>query len=249
MRQRLNAIRSDFLHALQFLTRLPVELWLEFDPAALPRSVLYFPVVGALVGLAGGLAYAVALSTLPTGVAVLIAMLVPVLLTGGMHEDGLADAADGLCGHATRERALEIMRDSRTGAYGVLALIFALGFRFEALRAIHYPWAIAKTFVAAGALSRAAAVALLSTTSNVRADSPKSGPFSGGLPPRKLAWCLGITALFAFPLLGFHPGPIALAALITMGLRQFFIRRLGGITGDCLGAAIVLTEIAVLAAR
>ncbi|MEI6350874.1 MAG: adenosylcobinamide-GDP ribazoletransferase [Verrucomicrobiota bacterium] len=251
MRATLNDLWSDFLHALQFLTRLPVDRWIEFDPSALPRCVLWFPLVGGVVGLVGGLAFAVSsiLAGVPWGVAVLIAILTIVAVTGGLHEDGLADAADGLCGHATRERALEIMRDSRTGAYGIIALIFAFAFRFEALRTLGSGLEIARVLIAAGVVSRAAAVFLLSTAPNVRPDSTKSGPFAAGLPPAKLAWCLGLSALSALVVLGFRPGPVVLAALVTLAVREFFMRRLGGITGDCLGATIVLTEIAVLVGR
>ena len=246
MRRQILDAWSDFLHAVQFMTRLPVERWVRYNPLAMPRCALYFPAVGAVIGLVGGLAYSLTASSFPHGVSVLFAMLAPVLLTGALHEDGLADAADGLCGNAPRERALEIMRDSRIGAYGAMALAFLFAVRFVALSAFSSPWALLRVLVAAAAVGRASALVLMSTCINVRTDSPTSRPFSSGLPPRLLAWCLGGTLISAVFLLGFRLQPLLVAVAITLSLRQFFVRRLGGVTGDCLGAAIALSELAVL---
>ena len=91
----LPRVFNDFLHAVQFLTRLPVGAWVRFDAGALGRSTLYFPAVGALVGLLTSAVLLMAASVFPPGVAVLLAMLAQVCLTGAMHEDGLADSADG----------------------------------------------------------------------------------------------------------------------------------------------------------
>ena len=243
----LPRVFNDFLHAVQFLTRLPVGAWVRFDAGALGRSTLYFPAVGALVGLLTSAVLLMAASVFPPGVAVLLAMLAQVCLTGAMHEDGLADSADGLCGHAPRERALEIMRDSRIGVYGALALLFAFGLRFEFLRAMPTAVYAVCTLVAAGILSRAAAVFLLSTCASARADSPTSRPFHGGLPRPLLAWCLGVSCLVAVVFLRFQLAPLLLGIILTVLMRRFFLRRLGGITGDCIGATVVVVELAVLA--
>ena len=237
---------SDFLHAVQFLTRLPVDRWIRFDPTAMPRCAFHFPLVGAVVGLAGGLVYTLVSPGFPPLVAVTFALLAPVLLTGAMHEDGLADASDALCGNTSRDRALEIMRDSRIGSYGALALAFLLAFRFTALASIGSQGAVLRAMVASAAIGRAGAVFLLSTCINVRTDSPTSRPFGGGLSQRSLAFCLGGTAVGATILLGFHLQAVLVPALVIFSLRQFFVRRLGGITGDCLGAAIALSELACL---
>ena len=253
MRFQFNQLRfdlryawSDFLHAVQFLTRLPVDRWVPFDPGAMPRCAAWFPVVGAAVGLASSIAYAFTRSAFPLPIAVLFAMLTSVLITGAMHEDGLADAADGLCGHALPNRAMEIMRDSRIGSYGAVALAFLLAFRFMAIASFDSPWTVLRILVAAAALGRASSVFLISTCLNLRTDSPTSQPFSGGLDRRALTWCLGGTVAVSVLLLGFHLSPIIASVTATLALRQFFVWRLGGITGDCLGAAIALTELAVL---
>ena len=243
---RFSEAWSDFLHAVQFLTRLPVDRWVRSNPLAMPRCALWFPVVGVAFGLLAALAYAMSAASFPHGAAVLFAMLVPVLLSGALHEDGLADAADGLCGQVPRERALEIMRDSRIGSYGAIALAFLFAFRFVSISALGSPGAVFRVLVAAAAVGRASAVFLMSTCFNVRTDSPSSRPFAGGLPQRRLAWCLGGTLLGAAVLLGLHFTAVIAAVAVTLALRQFFVLRLGGVTGDCLGAAIALSELTVL---
>ena len=114
-----------FRAAVMFLTRVPVGRAREFRLEDLARSAIYFPVVGALVGLGGGIALLTSYAV-PSFVAVLICMLVTLCITGGLHEDGLADCADGLVGGKDPERRLEIMKDSRIGTYGAVALWFSL---------------------------------------------------------------------------------------------------------------------------
>ncbi|MEE3101345.1 MAG: adenosylcobinamide-GDP ribazoletransferase, partial [Pseudomonadota bacterium] len=127
---RGGALRRELglaLYALQFLTRIPIPAWVGHAPDMLARAARWYPVVGALVGLAAGAVYAGAatLGLAPLAGAAL-ALAVSIALTGALHEDGLADTLDGLGGGATRERALEIMRDSRIGAYGAVGLGVAL---------------------------------------------------------------------------------------------------------------------------
>ena len=124
-----------FLAAVMFLTRLPVGRFHEFREEDVASSTIYFPVVGALIGLAGGLALLTS-AALPSFVAVLVSMLVTIFLTGGLHEDGLADSADGLIGGQDPQRRLEIMKDSRIGAYGALALWFSLTAKLFLVRSL-----------------------------------------------------------------------------------------------------------------
>src|SRR5260370_31417931 len=114
-----------FLAAVMFLTRLPVGRFHQFRDEDLAHSTLYFPVVGGLIGLAGGLAL-LASAVMPSFLAVLLSMLVTICLTGGLHEDGLADSADRLVGGLAARRRLEIVKDGRIGTYGALALWFSL---------------------------------------------------------------------------------------------------------------------------
>lgn len=128
-----------FMVALQFLTRVPVPAWVGFDAAWLQKCLAYFPLVGALIGLAGALVLAAAAAWWPPAVAVVLSMAFTVWLTGGFHEDGWADTCDGLGGTVTRERALEIMKDSRIGSYGTLGLVLLLGLKATVLSALATP--------------------------------------------------------------------------------------------------------------
>ncbi|MGC4061456.1 MAG: adenosylcobinamide-GDP ribazoletransferase [Aquabacterium sp.] len=127
------------LIALQFLTRVPVPAWVGFEAAWLQACLPYFPVVGAFVGLCGALVLAAASAWWPATVAVVLSMACTVWLTGGFHEDGLADTCDALGGAVSRERALEIMKDSRIGSYGSLSLILMLGLKAAVLVALATP--------------------------------------------------------------------------------------------------------------
>ena len=128
-----------FLIALQFLTRVPVPAWTGFRPEWLQDCLRYFPLVGALVGVAGAAVLALGMAWWPVPVAVVLSMAFTVWLTGGFHEDGLADTCDALGGAVSRARALEIMKDSRIGSYGTLALVLVLGLKAAVLVSMATP--------------------------------------------------------------------------------------------------------------
>src|SRR5262245_58591993 len=160
-----------FFVALQFLTRVPAPRWVGFEPAWLSACVRHFPLVGAGVGLWGAAVLWAALQFWPPMVAALLSLAGTVWLTGAFHEDGLADTCDALGGAVSRERALEIMKDSRIGSYGAIALVLALGLKVALVAAlVSAPaWAPASTGVGPAlaavvwshAVSRAAPVALI----------------------------------------------------------------------------------------
>ncbi len=246
-------MRAELAAALALLTRLPVG-WLPVgwqlagrpwpDPSA---SVWAYPVVGALVGLLGGAAILLARHVgLPPGLAALLGLAAMLLLTGALHEDGLADTADGLGGGGTVARKLEIMRDSRIGSYGALALILALALRAAALAAIP-PGSLIPGLVAAGGLGRGAIVALLLLLRPARADGPAAA--LRHLPPgRAIAGLL--LAAAASLLLPFRTALLCTmcAALAAAAVAALAKRQVGGYTGDILGAAEVVTECVVLCA-
>jgi adenosylcobinamide-GDP ribazoletransferase len=243
---KTGAVLNQFLLAIQFLTRLPVGRWIAFRHEDLPRAAKFFPLVGAIIGTMDALVFLAGRQVFPANIAILAAMLAHVLITGALHEDGFADTADGLAG-ATRERALEIMRDSRIGTFGVLALWFSLTVKFFALQwLVTFDTPIWRAFVVAPLLARCGGVALLATCKNVRPDSQTSGPFASTVSTRELMFAIVYTMLLVAALLGNVALTIILAAaLITECCRAFFQRRLGGITGDCLGATIHLIELTV----
>lgn len=246
----MRAALNEFLTALMLLTRIPVGRWCAHSREAIAASVTFFPLVGALVGLVGASVLAAGTLAFPTKIAALLSMLATVLLTGGIHEDGLADSADGLLGGSTPSRRLEIMKDSRLGSFGALALWFSLSAKWmllcELLGAGILP-ACRATF-AAHVLGRAASVGMLHLQPHVGNDPGRARPFCERLPRQRLAAallppaaaCLALFPLQAVPMIGG-------VAVLVFATEGFFERRIGGITGDCLGATVQLTELAVLA--
>jgi adenosylcobinamide-GDP ribazoletransferase len=229
--------------AVAFLTVLPVRV----GPGAvdLGRAAAWFPLVGAVVGLAAGGAYAGVEALAGSGPAAVAALVVLVVLTGGLHQDGLADTADGLGARGgDRARRLEVMRDSATGAFGTLALIAWALAAYAALTRLDAGDA-ALALGAAGAASRWAALAHAAALPPARADGLGAG-FAIGPATVALG---GVPALvLAMVLCGAAEGAGALvAAAASAGLVALLARRtLGGRTGDTLGAAVALAEVAVL---
>lgn len=244
MRRRADDISTAF----GLLTRLPVRTGdaADLDPA---RATWAYPLAGMVVGLIGGAVYALSWwAGLPALVAAALAFGAMLLATGGLHEDGLADTADGFGGGADRDRKLEIMRDSRIGSFGVLALILAFAVRFGAVIDLEMPLAVAAALVAAAALSRAAMVALMWRLPNARRGGLSA---SVGTPPGRSAG--EAVALGALAALLFVPGWAALAAILAAALAAGAVavlasRQIGGQTGDVLGAAGIAAECAALAA-
>ncbi|PRY93696.1 cobalamin-5'-phosphate synthase [Hasllibacter halocynthiae] len=234
-----------FRLAVQFLTRLPVgePAWSAERMALTPR---WYPGVGILVGLISGAAFwaGAPVSPLFAGVA---AVAAGVLATGAFHEDGFADMCDGLGGGATRERALEIMRDSRLGTYGVLGIGLLLAGKVAAL-AVMGPWTAAAALVAAHAGGRLSAVLVMATAPYVR-DHGTAKPVERGAPGWGLGASVAAAALVPAALLvpWGAAAALALLALSHRLVRRRFERRLGGYTGDCLGAVEQAGELAVLA--
>lgn len=241
---------NEFLTALMLLTRIPVGRWCVHSQQAVAASVAFFPLVGALVGVLTASVLAAGATACSVKVAALLSMLAGVLLTGGIHEDGLADSADGLLGGNTPSRRLEIMKDSRLGSFGALALWFSLSAKWvllcELLEA-DLPRACRATFIA-HLLGRAASVGMLHLQPHVGNDPARARPFCERLPRHRLVAALlppAIATLLLFPL---HAVPVlATVTVLLFAAERFFQERIGGITGDCLGATVQITELAVLA--
>ena len=244
--------------ATQFLTRLPTPRLREFDPSWLSQSTRYFPLVGVLVGLANVLVWWIASRRLPASVSIGLMMAVSMLLTGAFHEDGFADACDGFGGGSSKERVLAIMKDSRIGAFGAIGLFLMLGLKWTTLIALPSA-AFAQCVVASHMLSRWCAIGLIAFLPYVRADADaKARDFAGrlsgvewllsggvgllGLAP--LAWLYRRSgAPFDCTVLG-AGACAAVAAAVVGGL--YIRRRIGGYTGDCLGAVQQLAELGFL---
>lgn len=249
--------------ALQFLTRVPLPAPLArrmgWDPGWLNDSARHFPLVGLGVGAVGAAVLVAAAALWPPPVAVGLSMAATLLLTGAFHEDGLADCVDGLGGAVDRARALAIMKDSRIGSYGALALLGVLGLKAAALSALPLGWAAASLCVG-HTLSRTVAVVLIRVLPYAGdPEQAKAKPLARRVSPAGLAVACGWSALVLLAGVALQAGvaphavpdapawAAAFVAAVATGAAcaRWFRRRLGGITGDTLGAAQQLSELAV----
>jgi adenosylcobinamide-GDP ribazoletransferase len=228
-----------FLGALQFLTLLPTRR----STASPGDSALFFPLVGALLGALSAAVLYAATAPLGPSIAALLAIAVLLLATGGLHEDGLADAADAFRAGRSRDKIFAILNDSRIGTYGALALIVSLLLRWQSL--LRFKKLPLVGLTAALALSRASMVLL-------GAMAPPAGDGLGALfvkqISRRAAWAAALQAILVAVLVGYlmgwKPAVVMIAAdfLIIQLARAYFVRRLGGVNGDCLGATCQVVE-------
>ena len=238
-------MRSPFWIALQFLSSLPISLPGMPQPRALGRSLLYYPLMGLLFGvLLWGLNALLADTPLLLHAALLLTAWV--LLSGGLHLDGLADSADAwLGGFGDRERTLTIMKDPRSGPIAVVALVLVLLLKFCALLAlIEQQHSVALLIVPL--IGRSALLGVFLTTPYVRAGGLGQA-LADHLPRKAGWWVLGLSAVACVLLAGVAGlWALGLAAAGFVWLRQLMMRRLGGTTGDTAGALLELLEVGML---
>lgn len=231
--------------AVAFLTRIPVGRWLDLDGEDLARAGLFFPLVGAAIGaIVGGTAVLLD-GPLPPLLSVALALAVQVVLTGALHVDALADTADALGGRS-REHALEIMRDHAIGSYGAVAIALSLLIKAAALAALLDDEHVMPVMVAVGALSRATPVVLAAWLPYARVGPGTGSSLTHG-GRRRATLAAGLAVGIALAATGTHAAILGLCAggvLVLLGLG--FRRWLAGVTGDTLGAAVEVVELAVL---
>lgn len=240
-----------FFTALMFFTRIPAPKWVGYEPIYLQKSRKYFPLVGWVVGAIAALIFGLAQLVLPIEISILLSMIGSVWITGAFHEDGFTDMCDGFGGGWTKEQVLTIMKDSRIGAYGTIAIILLLGLKFYSL----YHLALTNTILCIIALvnghccSRFIASTFIHSHDYVRdIDQSKARPianerlstlelvYSFILAILPLGLFIGMTwymLLLAFPL--------AYASKLYLG--PYLNKRIGGYTGDCLGAVQQISEV------
>ena len=234
---------GDLARAIGLLTRLPVQT----DGLRAAQSAWAWPLAGALVGVMAALAGWIALGLgLPVGLAAGLALTTQIVATGAMHEDGLADCADGFWGGHDSDQRLEIMRDSRIGTYGVIAICLSILLRWSMLAALFSAGAIVGPIIAAAALSRVPLVALMCWLKPARTGGLSA---SVGRPePETLVLAAAVALLLALLFTGFAALPAAaIAALIGWGVARVALAKIQGQTGDVLGASQQLAEIGILA--
>lgn len=239
----MKQLLRDLLVAFQFLTRLPLPS-VDFRPDSLSRSVKFFPIVGLVIGVGGSWLQRPLAPHLSRQLSALLVLVFFILVTGALHEDGLADTADGLGGGWNREQMLAIMRDSKIGAFGAIALAFSLLLRFSLLSSLPLN-RFTSYLVSAQVLCRWTALPLGYFVPPARQDGQGARiahKTSGG----SLILGTGISiAIVAFLMRTTCWIPILTASAVAILTALYYWRRLGGITGDCFGATNQLTEIAV----
>jgi adenosylcobinamide-GDP ribazoletransferase len=244
---RLRGIADDLRICLLFSTRLPIPHSMPVAGADIARASWALPLIGMLIGLIGAAAYWIAFELgLPALVCAALALVATLAATGCLHEDGLADAADGLFGGRDREERLAIMRDSRIGSYGACALTISLILRTGALAGLAGPAAVALALIGSHAGARAMMPPFLQLVPAARADGLAAGAGRPPQPRAALATLLGIIAVIAA--LGTRRGLLALLPLIALfvAMRRLCLRLIGGQTGDAAGALEQLSEVLIL---
>jgi len=247
----LAARGREIATGIAFSTRLPLSrvpaAASDASPAELAQAIWTLPVAGLIVGAIGAIVYAVAHRLgVPPWPAAALAIAATLLVTGCLHEDGLADTADGFGGGATREAKLDIMRDSRIGAYGVCALAVSILLRAGALASIADPGLVAWALLAAHGAGRATLPIFMSFVEPARRDGLS---VNAGQPPREQAIAAAVLGVLALLIcLGFIPMIIGaiLLAIATALIARLSIAQIGGQTGDVLGALEQTSEIVVL---
>ncbi|HTH93957.1 MAG TPA: adenosylcobinamide-GDP ribazoletransferase [Rhodocyclaceae bacterium] len=232
-----------FLAALRFFTRLPVPAWVGHSQDQLDRSTRYFPLIGWIIGAIGAGVTWLATLVLPVSLAVLLGMAATLFATGAFHEDGFADSCDGFGGGWDKAQVLAIMKDSRIGSYGAIGMCMLLLLKWNAL--ISLGVAVLPSLVAGHAISRAAATSLIFTLDYVRDENGKSKPLAVRMRRGEFAAaCLfGLLPIALLPLHQAVQGLIAVI-VVTWLMRGYTLRRIGGYTGDVLGATQQLCEVA-----
>jgi adenosylcobinamide-GDP ribazoletransferase len=248
MAASLHQLRLFFI-ALQFFTRLPIPRWVGFDERWLHHASRYFPAIGIVVGALTAAAYYVAASLWPPVVAVLVSTIAGIWLTGAFHEDGFADTCDGLGGGMTRERVLEIMTDSRIGSYGAVGIGLLLALKCVTLSALPPPAAMAGLLFA-HPLSRLMSCALIWRLEYAKGQG-KAKPLAQRMSHAEfliaaMTVVLPACVLYLCGWLSWRAmaaGTLG-AMLIAGWLARKCVRRIGGYTGDCLGAVQQVSEVA-----
>jgi adenosylcobinamide-GDP ribazoletransferase len=235
---------SIFLNAILYFTRIPVPVKVEYSEEILNRSMRYFPFVGWVIGAVGAGVYWGLSFVVPEVLALLLSMLATIFVSGAFHEDGFADFCDGFGGGYTKEKILNIMKDSRVGTYGAIGLMGILATKFTSLFSLH-GLSIPLVLLAGHSLSRLMPVLLIYTSVYARKDdSSKSRAIAhkGRYYDFLMALFFGLALQVLMPWL-FVACIIPVLLVVTVVFRVYTNKKLGGYTGDCLGALQQIAEV------
>jgi adenosylcobinamide-GDP ribazoletransferase len=236
----------DFLQALSFLTILPVGKLLLSEEKGLARSMAFFPLVGLVIGLLSASGYYLLTLLFPKSLVLWLTIGLLAYLTRGLHLDGFADTMDGVASGGTKEKILEVMRDSRIGAFGVVGLILLIGAKYYALDQISNP-SLPYSLILMAVMGRNSMVLVCYRSAYARPNEGLGRPFTKNLGAREMAFSLVSASGIALLLMGLKGILVFLGiCLFSLGYRFFFKKKLGGVTGDILGAANELAELLCL---
>ena len=241
-----------FFTALMFYTRIPCPKNIDHSPDYINKATRYFPLIGWIVGAISFLVFGLSYYLLDSNIAVVCSLIAGVLVTGAFHEDGLADVFDGFGGGWTKTKILDIMKDSRVGAYGVIALIFLFALKYFALNNLlikietHHFFLIALIFISYHSLARLTAINIVFTSHYSREDeTSKAKPIAKSHSYKEIVGAyffglLPLTVLCAFQWqYCFVLIPLALLFFYS---KRYFNKWIDGYTGDCLGAVEQIAE-------
>lgn len=239
------AALRDVGFCLGFFTRLPVPAFVH-EGRSLAQAIWAAPLAGLLVGVVGAAIFFLAdLSHLSPGVSAALALAAMMAVTGCLHEDGLSDTVDGFGGGRTRDHRLDIMRDSRIGSFGAAALCLSILIRWSALQDLAAPVPVMLALVAAHAASRALLPAFMRLLPPARPAGLSAGVGAVGWPVVSIALAIGVVSLAVLGLVAMLSGAVLLFAVFT-SFRLLCLRRIGGQTGDTLGALQQFAETTIL---
>ncbi len=251
MSQQPNTLTNEwqaFWLAVGFLTRIPMLVRIDYSQRLMNQSSLYFPAVGLLLGAVYAITYATLTLAFSPLTAILLVVSLHLFITGAFHEDGLADSVDALGGGYTVEKRLKIMKDSRIGTYGTVALVMALALKVALLAESSHIWL---ALLLAPAISRLTPLLLMASLPYVTdPDKSKSKPVADGFSKTRLVVAAGFTLILAIiggiysPLL--LVGALASVLLVALLWGRYLCRQLGGYTGDALGASVIFSELGLL---
>jgi adenosylcobinamide-GDP ribazoletransferase len=237
---------KSFFRALSFLTILPVGQNRPSEEKELARSMAFFPLAGLVIGLILTAGYYLFSLFLPTPITLWSEVGLLAFLTRGLHLDGFADTLDGLASGTSRERILEVMKDSRIGAFGVIGLILLIGGKYLALDQLSNA-CIPYSLILMTVIGRNSMVLVCYRSPYARPEGGLAKPFVENLKLREMIISLTSTCVIAFILRGWKGLLLFVAiCLFSLGYRFFFMKKLGGITGDVLGAVNELSELICL---
>ncbi len=236
---------KNFVLMLQFLTRIPINIQIHTDEDSFGRGIIYFPLVGLVIGALNVLVYILFSMFFTSQISVVMVTLFNVCLTGGFHLDGLADTCDGIYSSRKKEKILEIMKDSRIGSNGVIAIFFDLSLRIVLLGSISGTNAV-KAILIASILSRTTLVFLSYISVYARKENGLGNLFIGKVTLKSNIIAILAGTIFSFLILGWKALIMVISIILIIFLYEKYIKsKIDGMTGDTLGAAVELTEVLV----